>query len=229
MQVVVDGVEAEICPLPFAKEAVGQIVSLEHVRAVSQEQLDVLAIVATLGTGTRRQVERLRGEDCESLLRRLTQRRLVEPVADEGRPGAPNVYRLTTRGVAVCGHSSLEGLQAELLGAMEKEADRIAKRSWRCTWSRRWNRSSTATCRGTNQGDRHCRRWRSAATDAGSETGSSTWTSKPSPARFRGLAPAGERVHALRIRCLDGTDVADHGPAGRGARYPPSLPVCSRA
>jgi chromosome segregation and condensation protein ScpB len=74
-----------------------------------QEQMEVLAIVASLGSATRRQVERLRGEDCESLLRRLTQRGLVEPVPDQARPGAPNIYRLTTRGVAVCGHSSLEG------------------------------------------------------------------------------------------------------------------------
>jgi segregation and condensation protein B len=127
MQVVVDGIEAEICPLPFAQEAVGRIVSLERVRALTQEQVEVLAIVASMGSATRRQVERLRGEDCESLLRRLTQRGLVEPVPDEARPGAPNIYRLTTRGVAVCGHSSLEGLQAELLGAMEaKEVERLA-------------------------------------------------------------------------------------------------------
>jgi segregation and condensation protein B len=119
MQVLVDGVDAEICPLPFAQEAVGRIVSLEQVRAVTQEQMEVLAIVASMGSATRRQVERLRGEDCESLLRRLTQRGLVEPVPDEARPGGPNIYRLTTRGVAACGHSSLDGLQAELLGALQ--------------------------------------------------------------------------------------------------------------
>jgi DNA-binding MarR family transcriptional regulator len=139
MQVLVDGVDAEICPLPFAEEAVGRIVSLERVRALTQEQMEVLAIVASLGSATRRQVERLRGEDCESLLRRLAQRGLVEPVPDEARPGAPNIYRLTTRGVAACGHSSLEGLQAELLGAMEaEEAGRLAalSRETRATGAR---------------------------------------------------------------------------------------------
>jgi segregation and condensation protein B len=109
-----DGVRVEVAPLQVTEAAVAAITTTEQLGAVSDEQVAVLALVAYLGTATRRQIEELRGDDSETLLRRLVARGLLEKVADEHAPSGPNVYRVTTRALAALGHPTLESLQGYL-------------------------------------------------------------------------------------------------------------------
>jgi chromosome segregation and condensation protein ScpB/DNA-binding XRE family transcriptional regulator len=114
-----DGVRVEVFPLRFAERAVAAITATEQVGTLSEEQLATIAIVGYLGTATRRQVEELRGEDSETLLRRLVDRGLLEKVADERAPGGPNIYRVTTRALAALGLPTLESLQGYLGQAID--------------------------------------------------------------------------------------------------------------
>jgi chromosome segregation and condensation protein ScpB len=114
VRAVEDGAEVGLVPLPFAAPAVAAVTPLEPVGELSDEQAAVLCVVAYHGAATRRDVERLRGEDSETLLRRLVERGLLHKAADEASLGGPNVYRVTTKALAATGHTTLESLQAYL-------------------------------------------------------------------------------------------------------------------
>jgi chromosome segregation and condensation protein ScpB/DNA-binding XRE family transcriptional regulator len=118
-----DGVKVEIAPLRFTEQAVAAIAGLDRLREVTDEQVQIIALVAYLGTATRRQIEERRG-DSETLLRRLVARGLLETVTDERAPGGPNIYRVTTRALAALGHPTLESLQADLEQVVEAQRAR---------------------------------------------------------------------------------------------------------
>jgi chromosome segregation and condensation protein ScpB/DNA-binding XRE family transcriptional regulator len=109
-----DGVQVEVAPLRFTEQAVAAIAGIDRLGEVTDEQVGIIALVAYLGTATRRQIEERRGEDSETLLRRLVARDLLEKVPDERAPGGPNVYRVTTRALAALAHPTLESLQGYL-------------------------------------------------------------------------------------------------------------------
>jgi segregation and condensation protein B len=119
VRAVEDGAEVGLVPLPFAARAVAALTPFEPTYELSEEQAAILCIVAYHGAATRRDVERLRGEDSETLLRRLVERGLLHKAADEASPGGPNVYRVTTRALAATGHATLESLQAYLTQAVD--------------------------------------------------------------------------------------------------------------
>jgi chromosome segregation and condensation protein ScpB len=109
-----DGVRVEVAALRFTERAVAAITATEELGTVSDEQVAIVGLVGYLGTATRRQLEELRGDDSETLLRRLVARGLLEKVTDEHAPGGPYVYRVTTRALAALGHPTLESLQGYL-------------------------------------------------------------------------------------------------------------------
>jgi chromosome segregation and condensation protein ScpB/DNA-binding XRE family transcriptional regulator len=112
-----DGAVVRVEPVPPVAAAVGKVTTLEAVGRPSEEQLAVLMVVAYLGTATRREVERWRDEDSESLLDRLVAKGFLEKVRDTA-PRAPNVFRLTTAALAACGFPTLEALQAHLASTL---------------------------------------------------------------------------------------------------------------
>jgi segregation and condensation protein B len=116
---VEDGVEVRLFPLDFAARAVAAVTTLEAVGELSEEQVAILCIVAYHGTATRTQIEGLRGEDSETLLRRLVARGLLHRALDPAAPGGPFVYCVTATALAATGHSSLESLQAYLAQAVD--------------------------------------------------------------------------------------------------------------
>jgi chromosome segregation and condensation protein ScpB len=115
LEAVVDDVEVRLAPLPPAAAAVGRLTELSKIPEVSEEQLETICVVAHLGIATRSQVEAHLGRDCETVLRRLLDRGLVEKV-DTGSP-AVNHYRVTARAIAASGHDSLASLREYLLSA----------------------------------------------------------------------------------------------------------------
>ena len=120
VHVVVDSVDAELLPLADAVDAIERLTTLENHRPLTGDQMEVVAILAVRSSATRRDIDGLRnGQESESVLRTLIRRGLV---AGEDDPvvGGRHVYRLTTRGVAVTGHSSIESLQAHVLAILDQ-------------------------------------------------------------------------------------------------------------
>jgi chromosome segregation and condensation protein ScpB/DNA-binding XRE family transcriptional regulator len=106
---VVDDVDVRLAPLPAAAESLAVLARLERIPQVSEEQLEILCIVAHLGVATRADVEARRGEDCETVLRRMVDRGLLEKV--EGGSPTVNRYRVTAAAIAATGHGTIEALQ----------------------------------------------------------------------------------------------------------------------
>lgn len=69
---------SRVAPTPDGDAAAGELTALIRIDELSAEQLSTIAIVPYLGTATRRQVEAIRGEDSETLLRRLVDRGCLE-------------------------------------------------------------------------------------------------------------------------------------------------------
>jgi chromosome segregation and condensation protein ScpB len=91
---------------------------VEPVAMVTAEQLEVVAVVALLGTPTRRQIEKFRCQDTEWPLRRLVERGLLEKGRDDAAPGGPSIYRVTAAALAAIGQPSVEALRASLTERM---------------------------------------------------------------------------------------------------------------
>jgi transcriptional regulator with XRE-family HTH domain len=116
LEAVVDDVEVRLAPLPAAAVAVGRLTELSTIPQVTEEQLEVICLVVHLGVATRAQVEARLVRDCETVLRRMLDRELVEKM-DMGR-GAINHYRVTTKAIAAMGYSDLGSLQAFLASSV---------------------------------------------------------------------------------------------------------------
>lgn len=119
LRLVEDGVRVRVEPAADVQAAVTELTTLDPTDELSAEQLSVVAIVAHLGTATRRQIEDIRGKDSETLLRRLVERGFLERAQDDAVPGAPNVYRVTTAALAAIGYHDPESLQAFVAGVVD--------------------------------------------------------------------------------------------------------------
>ncbi|MBV9279990.1 MAG: SMC-Scp complex subunit ScpB [Chloroflexi bacterium] len=150
-----DGSEVRLWPLAEVGEAVSRVAAVEVEHEVSAEQLEVLAIVVTLGAATRAEVERYRGEGSESLLARLIRRGLLARVRDEREPGAPNVYRATAKALRAAGFPTVEALRAAItLISCVSGVRRVHEPATRRLWLKRLSgglvlarRSLRAACR----------------------------------------------------------------------------------
>lgn len=114
-----DGAQVRVGPVPSSVQAVTAFGHpLQQIPELSAEQLEIIAIVAHHDVATRRQVEQLRGQDSESLLRRLVESGLLERVTEVDAPGSPNLYRITAAAVAATGHATTESLRGFLMETM---------------------------------------------------------------------------------------------------------------
>jgi chromosome segregation and condensation protein ScpB len=116
ISVTEDSVEVRLGPLHAAMPALqvlGSLLSDRRRAALSPEAVTLLGYVGWYREATRRQLEGLRGEDCESLLGRLVDAGLLTAVRDsEGR--RPNRYRLTALALEAFEVASLEELHQKL-------------------------------------------------------------------------------------------------------------------
>ena len=88
LRIVEDGVTVRVAPPGFAHHAVAALTRVKTVPQLSEEQMTILCVVAYAGSATRRRIAELRGEDCETVLRRMVSLRLLEASRDDERPRA---------------------------------------------------------------------------------------------------------------------------------------------
>ena len=128
LQLLTDGLEARVEPMGICNPALQSLGALQgerRRRALSEEGVIVLSYVGWHGEATRRDVERFRGEDSETLLGRLFDADLLAAVRDDSQLGRPNRYRLTVNGLRTLGAASPEDLREQLrphLGALVEAA-----------------------------------------------------------------------------------------------------------
>ena len=111
-----DSIEVHCRPVELAQpalEALGRATSERRRRVLSQEATVVMAYLGWHGEATRRELEAFRGDDCESLLRRLLDAGYITAVRDSEGP-RPNRYRLTTLALEAMGVASLEELRERM-------------------------------------------------------------------------------------------------------------------
>ena len=85
----------QMCTKPQYGPVIRAALELKRAAALSQAALEVLAIVAYNQPVTRALVEQVRGVDCSSLIRSLTEKRLIEEAGRMNIPGKPIVYKTT--------------------------------------------------------------------------------------------------------------------------------------
>ncbi len=111
-----DGAEVALGYVADAAEAVRRVTVLEEDDVeLSLEQLAILALLAVHGPLTRLQIEEYRGENSETLLRRLAARGVLARARDDKAVGAPYLYRLTAKALALIGAPNVEALRSAVL------------------------------------------------------------------------------------------------------------------
>jgi chromosome segregation and condensation protein ScpB len=113
LSAVEDGATVRVSPLAFAHDAVSELTYVEAAPRLTEEQTTVICMVGYAGAITRRRIEELRGEDCESLLRRMVLHGLLEATRDVA-PNVPNLYRVTAKVLGALGYPTLESFQCAL-------------------------------------------------------------------------------------------------------------------
>lgn len=126
-----DGLKVRVEPLACCEpplDVLGALVNERRRRALSEEAVIVLAYIGWHGEATRREIERFRGEDSETLLGRLLDADLLAAVRDDAQLGRPNRYRLSVAGLRMLGAASAEELRQKLqptLGALVGEGEGV--------------------------------------------------------------------------------------------------------
>jgi chromosome segregation and condensation protein ScpB len=134
MQVLDDGRQVQLAPDRRFHGAVAHLVQPEHLPRLTQEQVEVLAIVISDGMATRRRIEEVRGaaqlsigqdgpvslpRDSSETLALLLSRGLLCADRDDHATGRPLVYQPTPRLLQLLGVETLE----EARGRLEVPAD----------------------------------------------------------------------------------------------------------
>jgi chromosome segregation and condensation protein ScpB len=129
MQVLDDGSHVQLAPDRRFRDAVGRLVQPEQLPRLTQEQAEVLAIVISDGTATRRRIEEVRGavqlsigpdgpvsvpHDSSETLALLLSRGLLCADRDDHAMGRPLVYRPTPRLLQLLGVETLEEARGKL-------------------------------------------------------------------------------------------------------------------
>jgi chromosome segregation and condensation protein ScpB len=116
MSLTEDSVEVRLGALATsmpALQALGRVITERRHAALSTDAIALLGYVGWHREATRRQLEELRGEDCETLLGRLVDAGLLAAMRDsQGRRA--NRYRLTAAALEAFGVASLEELEEKL-------------------------------------------------------------------------------------------------------------------
>lgn len=110
-----DATEVALGYVEEVAESVRRVTVLDEDVELSPEQLTILALIAVHGPLTRSAVEEYRGEDAETLLRRLVSKGILARVRDPGEVGGPYVYRLTAKALGLMGAPSIDVLRSRVL------------------------------------------------------------------------------------------------------------------
>jgi chromosome segregation and condensation protein ScpB len=116
MSLTEDSVEIRLGALATAEpalRALGRVMTAQRHAALSADAVALLGFVGWHREATRRQLEELRGADCETLLGRLVDAGLLAAVRD-GQGRRANRYRLTVLALEAFGVASLEELDEKL-------------------------------------------------------------------------------------------------------------------
>lgn len=100
----------QMCTRPIFAPVIRQALELRRNQPLSQAAMEVLAIVAYNQPVTRAFVDQIRGVDCGSLIRNLTEKGLLEEAGRLSIPGRPISYRTTPVFLRCFGLDSLEDL-----------------------------------------------------------------------------------------------------------------------
>jgi transcriptional regulator with XRE-family HTH domain len=129
MHVIDDGVRAVLTAHPRWSRVPQRLVEPDHIGRLTEEQAFCLAVVLREGECTRRHIEELReGEfeepgclrvraDMAETLALLRERGLLAGVRDDGAPGRPLQYRVTTKLLRLVGAETIEEARAKLAPA----------------------------------------------------------------------------------------------------------------
>jgi len=107
--VLLDG-SYQMCTLPRHAADIRAVLTLRKGAPLSQAALEVLAVIAYNQPVTRSFVEQVRGVDCSSIVRSLTEKGLVEEAGRLQIPGKPISYRTTAGFLRCFGLNSLSQL-----------------------------------------------------------------------------------------------------------------------
>lgn len=107
--VLLDG-SYQMCTLPRYAPDIRAVLTLRKGAPLSQAALEVLAVIAYNQPVTRSFVEQVRGVDCSSIVRSLTEKGLVEEAGRLQIPGKPISYRTTSGFLRCFGLNSLSQL-----------------------------------------------------------------------------------------------------------------------
>jgi chromosome segregation and condensation protein ScpB/DNA-binding XRE family transcriptional regulator len=110
-----DGVEVALGYAEDVVDAVRRVTTVEEDTELSSEQLAILALIAVHGPLTRAAIQEWRGEDSETLLRRLSAKGILARVRDEAEPGGPYVYRIASKALHLLGLPTVEALRSYIL------------------------------------------------------------------------------------------------------------------
>lgn len=106
------GQRVQIVTAPEVSPYIERFLGLDLASELSTAALESLAIVAYRQPVTRAQIEAVRGVNCDSVLRTLTHKGLVEAMGRLDQAGRPIVYGTTFEFLQYFGFSTLEELPA---------------------------------------------------------------------------------------------------------------------
>jgi segregation and condensation protein B len=110
LDIVTLGAACQMCTLPEYADVVRPALELRRTTALSPASLEVLAVIAYNQPVTRSFVDQVRGVDCASIVRSLTDKGLIEEAGRLNIPGKPISYRTTANFLRVFGLESVEQL-----------------------------------------------------------------------------------------------------------------------
>lgn len=110
LDIVTLGSACQMCTLPQYADVIRPALEMRRGAALSPAALEVLAVVAYNQPVTRSFVDQVRGVDCSSIVRSLTDKGLIEEAGRLNIPGKPISYRTTPNFLRTFGLESLEQL-----------------------------------------------------------------------------------------------------------------------
>lgn len=110
LDIVTLGNACQMCTLPQYADVIRSALELRRNTPLSPAALEVLAVIAYNQPVTRGFVEQVRGVDCSSIVRSLTDKGLVEEAGRLNIPGKPIAYQTTANFLRTFGLDSLEQL-----------------------------------------------------------------------------------------------------------------------
>lgn len=100
----------QLCTRPEHYEYIQKLIEPRHKQGLSKAALETMAIIAYNQPITRSSIEQIRGVNCDSALKRLLERGLIEEKGRLDAPGKPILYSSTQEFLRCFGLKSLKEL-----------------------------------------------------------------------------------------------------------------------